>query len=71
MWGRGRITIGLAAGLALGFAPGAHAYIDGGTASMLFQLLIAGVMGALFSAKLFWARLRAFFGAFLGKDLGH
>ena len=35
-----------------------YAYIDGGTASMLFQLLIAGIVAALFMAKSFWWRIR-------------
>lgn len=36
----------------------AHAYIDGGTASMLFQLLAAGALGGIFFIKTFWARVK-------------
>lgn len=37
-------------------------YIDPGSGSMLFQLLIAGVLGALYSIKVFWVRIKAFLG---------
>ena len=36
------------------------AYIDGGTASMIFQLVIAGVVASLFMAKSYWWRLKTF-----------
>ena len=36
------------------------AYIDGGTASMVFQLLIAGVVATMFMAKSYWWRLKTF-----------
>lgn len=36
----------------------AHAYLDPGTGSYAFQVGVAGVFGALFSMKMFWARLR-------------
>jgi hypothetical protein len=36
-------------------------YIDPGSGSMLFQMLIAGLLGALYGIKLFWSRIRAFF----------
>lgn len=32
----------------------AHAYIDLGTGSYLFQLLLAGILGALFALKMYW-----------------
>jgi len=37
------------------------AYIDGGTASMIFQLLIAGLVVTLFTLKSFWLRFKTFF----------
>ena len=40
----------------------AHAYLDPGTGSMLVQLLLGGVAGALVIGKLYWARLTAMFG---------
>ena len=40
----------------------AHAYLDPGTGSMLVQLLLGGVAGALVVGKLYWHRIKAFFG---------
>ncbi len=40
----------------------AHAYLDPGTGSMLLQLLLGGVAGALVVGKLYWHRVKAFFG---------
>lgn len=37
----------------------AHAYLDPGTGSMALQLLIAGVVGALATIRLYWDRLKA------------
>ena len=43
----------------------AHAYIDPGSISFLFQALIAAFLGTLFALKSYWrgltVRLRAFF----------
>ncbi len=39
----------------------AYAYLDPGTGSMLVQLLLGGVAGALVIGKLYWQRLKAFF----------
>jgi hypothetical protein len=44
----------------------AHAYIDGGTGAMLFQLLIGGLAASLFFIRQFWAKIKTFF-ASLGK----
>ncbi len=38
-----------------------HAYIDPGTGSILIQGLIAVVIGALFTVKIWWHRVRSFF----------
>lgn len=37
----------------------ALAYIDAGSASMIFQMLAAGVLASLFSIKIFWRRIVA------------
>ena len=47
--------------LALLWTPAAHAYIDGGTASMIFQMLIAGGLAAMLTLRSFWARVKSFF----------
>jgi hypothetical protein len=44
----------------------AHAYIDAGSGSLLIQVLIAGMFGFLFTAKLFWQRITGWFATFLG-----
>lgn len=63
-----RITLGAGGALVLAmlWAPAAHAYIDGGTASMIFQMLIAGGLAAMLTMKSFWARAKTFFDS-LGK----
>ena len=38
-----------------------QAYLDPGTGSMALQLLIAGVVGVLATARLYWDRMKAFF----------
>ena len=35
----------------------AFAYLDGGSASLIFQFLAAGALAGLFSIKLFWRRI--------------
>lgn len=65
-------TIVLSALLLFAFQSDAHAYIDGGTASMLFQLLIAGALGGLFTIKAFWAQIKQFLGSLIRRktDVG-
>ena len=41
----------------------AHAYLDPASGSMLLQLLLGGLAGAALFFKLFWQKIRAFFGA--------
>lgn len=50
----------LCACVALFFPQTAHAYIDPGTGSVIVQAIIAGVVGALFTIKLYWRRLVSF-----------
>ena len=37
-----------------------HAYLDPGTGSMAFQLLVGGLVAVLATLKIYWARLKAF-----------
>ncbi len=37
-------------------------YIDPGSGSIILQMLIAGMLGSLFMAKMCWKRITAFFG---------
>jgi len=39
----------------------AYAYLDPGTGSYIFQLLIAGLLGGLLAVKIFWASIKKFF----------
>jgi len=39
----------------------AYAYLDPGTGSYLFQMLIAGLIGASFAIKLYWRKIKSFF----------
>jgi hypothetical protein len=43
------------------------AYLDPGTGSYLFQILIAGLVGGLFAVKIFWARIKEHFAKLRGK----
>ncbi len=48
--------------LGLSMPDAAHAYLDPGTGSAVIQMVVAGVMGALFVIKLYWRKLLGFFG---------
>ena len=50
----------LAAVATLFFTGPAWAYLDPGTGSMMLQLLLGGVAGAMVVGKLYWQRLREF-----------
>lgn len=50
------------------FAPPAHAYLDPGTGSYIFQLLLAGIVGLAFVVKLFWGRIKGFFAKLFSKN---
>lgn len=43
------------------------AYLDPGTGSMALQLIVAGLLGAIFTIKTWWHSLIAFFGRMIGK----
>jgi len=38
----------------------AYAYLDPGSGSYIFQLLIASLLGAVFAMKMFWRNIRSF-----------
>ena len=59
---RSRLTnVALLAAVATLFFTGpAWAYLDPGTGSMMLQLLLGGVAGAMVVGKLYWQRLREF-----------
>ncbi|MCX5782699.1 MAG: hypothetical protein NT145_08415 [Elusimicrobia bacterium] len=42
------------------FAVPAYAYLDPGMGSYIFQILIASVLGLLYSIKLFWKSIKSY-----------
>jgi hypothetical protein len=46
----------------------AFAYLDPGSGSFFIQLLVAGLMGALFLAGVYWRRVRNFFRRLTGGE---
>ncbi len=63
-------TLALLAAWVLASPGRAQAYLDPGTGSYLFQILIAGLIGGLFAVKIFWVRIRLFFLKLFGKEGG-
>jgi hypothetical protein len=49
------------------FDCGVLLYLDPGFGSYIFQMLIAGLVGAGFAAKLFWAQIKSFFVSLFAK----
>ena len=46
----------------------AYAYLDPGTGSYIFQILIASFVGGLFAIKLFWRQIILFFKKLFSKN---
>lgn len=40
----------------------AHAYLDPGSGSMILQIIAGGIAGLAVALKMFWHRIRGFFG---------
>ena len=55
--------------LILFFSSNAFAYIDPGAGSLLIQMLVAGVMGAIFTIKMYWFRLKSYIQKLMGKEV--
>ena len=45
----------------------AHAYLDPGTGSYVLQIVIGVVLSAAFAVKVFWIRIRTFFGSLISR----
>lgn len=54
--------LALTATLWLLFVPAASAYIDAGSTAVVFQSIVAGIAAGGMFLKLYWRRLKAFFG---------
>jgi hypothetical protein len=52
----------------MAFPPFAYAYLDPGTGSYVFQLLIAGAVGLGFLVKVYWNKIMLFFSRPFSKD---
>lgn len=49
----------LSAAIQLLFVRDAQAYLDPGTASMIFQMVVASILGALLALKVYWRKVTA------------
>jgi len=54
--------------IGLCYSQSAVAYLDPGTGSLILQLLIAGIIGAMYTIKLYWYRLKIFIAQIFDKD---
>ena len=45
-----------------------HAYLDAGTGSIILQAVIGVLVGALFAIKIFWGRIKSFFGSLFSRS---
>jgi len=61
------ITIFILFSLLLSTQP-AHAYLDPGTGSMMLQLLLGGIAGALLVGKMYFRKIKLFFAGVLGRQ---
>ncbi len=61
------ILIALLTALVLPIASPAHAYLDPSTGSMILQIILGGIAGLMVAGKLYWARLKEFFGVSTGE----
>jgi len=49
------------------FPTPAHAYLDPGTGSYLFQIMLASLIGAAFAIKTYWIKIKKFLSDLLRK----
>jgi DUF1365 family protein len=47
--------------LVLAYPREAQAYLDAGSASMIFQALIASILGAAVVVRIYWRRIKSYF----------
>jgi hypothetical protein len=45
----------------------AHAYIDPGQGSYLFQMVVAGFLGVLFTIRVYWSKIKSYIAKFLSR----
>lgn len=56
------LLVTLLVGVMMSHAAPAQAYLDPGTGSMVLQLILGGVAGAMVIAKIYWARVKSLLG---------
>ena len=54
--------------LIVGMSGSAFAYIDPGTGSYLFQMLMAGLLGSLFAVKMAWRNIKMYVSRFFSQS---
>lgn len=54
--------------LSLLFPSPAHAYLDPGTGSVILQVVLAGILGAVFTLKSYWRAVKASIGKLFKKS---
>lgn len=64
------LIIGLSITGSLLWSLPASAYLDPGTGSFILQAILGGIAGALVAGRLYWHRLKAFFGLERGANEG-
>lgn len=52
------------------FLPNAFAYLDPGTGSYIFQVMIAAFIGGLFTIKIYWRKIKDYIINLFSKKLG-
>jgi hypothetical protein len=55
--------------LLLTFSHSVFAYLDLGTGSFILQMLIAGFMGAMYTLKLYWYKVKVVVARLFGKKI--
>jgi len=59
----------LAFSIILVFAQPVFAYLDPSTGSFVLQMIIAGMLGAIFTIKIYWRKLKGFISRLFGKNV--
>ncbi|MCA9473307.1 MAG: hypothetical protein MRJ96_09950 [Nitrospirales bacterium] len=54
--------------LIVGMSGSAFAYIDPGTGSYLFQMLMAGLLSSLFAVKMAWRNIKIYISRFFSQN---
>ena len=56
------VSLGFAVVLVVMPSQTAHAYLDPGTGSIILQAILGGAAGAMIAGKLYWSKIKSFFG---------